>query len=118
MSSHKRGWVASTNSLESSGRIIVITLLSICCSKFGNYTLYYRMLLKDVGNYALAKRPLEYALHYEPPMKCWLIVIDDMECNKVVDETIVSGCLPCGCIFKFWCSVACMEDSKHDSSRL
>jgi hypothetical protein len=83
------------------------------------------MLLKDVGNYALVIRLLEYASHFEPPMQ--LIVIDDieklvgqgsyscMECNKTVDEIVSPGDCPCGCIFKF-CSVACKEDSRCDSS--
>jgi hypothetical protein len=89
--------------------------------------LYYGMLLKDVGNYALAKRSLEYALHFEPPMDWRLIVIDDIEkleecgsyscfeCNKEVDEKVSPGDRPCGCIFKF-CSVACKDESGHDSS--
>jgi hypothetical protein len=71
--------------------------------------LYYGMLLKNVGNYALAKRSLEYALHFEPPMDWRLIVIDDierlvgrgsyscLECNKEVDEISGHDSLNCNC---------------------
>jgi hypothetical protein len=87
---------------------------------------YYALFLKDVGNYALAKRSLEYALHFEMAMDCQLFVIDDIEdlgqrasyscmvCSKAVDEIVAPGDLPCGCIFKF-CSAVCLDTFNHDS---
>jgi hypothetical protein len=47
------------------------------------------MFLKDVGNYALAKGSLEYALHFEPQMG-WLLIVIVNDIEKLVQPGLYS----------------------------